>query len=113
MYSKFSFFFIRSTMKGHIGGAFCLTEMSHGTNSKALRTMATYQVSRWPHKLVFLVCFFYIWFDKYSMKKYLKINKIIKFHICSQQLENSFFTLQILNLLNVGQVLKNVKTYVS
>jgi len=36
---------VKSAIRGELGGAFCLTEMSHGTNSKALRTTATYQAS--------------------------------------------------------------------
>jgi len=36
---------LKSAIRGELSGAFCLTEMSHGTNSKALRTTATYQGS--------------------------------------------------------------------
>ena len=34
---------LRAAVKGELGGAFCLTEISHGTNTKAVRTTATYQ----------------------------------------------------------------------
>ena len=33
---------VKSAVKGEIGAAFCLTEISHGTNTRALRTTATY-----------------------------------------------------------------------
>ena len=33
---------VKSAVKGEIGATFCLTEMSHGTNTKAMRTTATY-----------------------------------------------------------------------
>ena len=34
--------FIKSAIAGEIGATFCLTEISHGTNTKAMRTTTIY-----------------------------------------------------------------------
>lgn len=38
--------FIEDVQKGKIGGCFGLTEVSHGSNAKGLRTTATYDVQK-------------------------------------------------------------------